>query len=175
MGKTETIKKRAIYVYLPSQEMTDRWKELAASHGSSISRFVAEHVEKSLRDEGVGYEFRGSLLEENRKLFERLEEKDTRIRHLEMLVDKLEEDLRRYRAEMFLDEGFMGVRSYDRKLIEVLREPGFHRTEEILSRLGIKPSEYDAIGGLSKQLEQLQSYGLVRSTPRGWTWGEKGE
>ena len=41
MGKTETIKQRAIYVYLPSIEMVKRWKELAKSQGASISRFVA--------------------------------------------------------------------------------------------------------------------------------------
>jgi hypothetical protein len=54
MGKTETIKQRAIYVYLPSQEMVDRWKKLAKEHGTSISKFVAENVENSLRQEAKG-------------------------------------------------------------------------------------------------------------------------
>lgn len=173
MGKTETIKQRSIYVYLPSQEMVDRWKTLAKTSGTSISKFVAEHVENSLRQEDDDeYKSRGVLIERNRILSETLQEKEKRIRHLEMLVEKLEQDLRQYRAQMFTDEDFTGVRSYDKKLIEILREPGVHDTDSILSRLGIKPTEQDSIKAVSKQIENLTSYGLVKATPRGWRWVE---
>ena len=71
MGKTETIKQRAIYVYLPSHEMVDRWKTLADKSGTSISKFVAEHVQNSLRrEEDDEYLTRGSLIEENQNLKE---------------------------------------------------------------------------------------------------------
>lgn len=173
MGKTETIKQRSIYVYLPSQEMVDRWKTLAKTSGTSISKFVAEHVENSLRQEDDDeYKSRGVLIERNRMLSETLQEKEKRIRHLEMLVEKLEQDLRQYRAQMFTDEDFTGVRSYDKKLIEILREPGVHDTDSILSRLGIKPTEQDSVKAVSKQIENLTSYGLLKATPRGWRWAE---
>ena len=55
-GKTETIKQRAVYVYLPSLGMMEDWKQRADKAGSSISKFVVERVEDSLRrdtgDEG---------------------------------------------------------------------------------------------------------------------------
>jgi hypothetical protein len=52
-GKTETIKERAIYVYLPSLEMTGDWKQRADKAGVSISKFVIERVEDSIgREEG---------------------------------------------------------------------------------------------------------------------------
>ena len=172
MGKTETIKQRSIYVYLPSHDMVQRWKTLAKNSGTSISKFVAEHVENSLREEEAEYKYRSTLIEENRTLSETLNEKERRIGHLELLVEKLEQDLRQYRAQMFTDEEFTGVRSYDKKLVELLREPGVHDTDSILSRLGIKPSEVDSIKAVSKQLELLQSYGLVKATPRGWSWVE---
>jgi hypothetical protein len=35
---------------------------------------------------------------------------------LEILVEKLEEDLRRYRACMLIDPEFTGIRSYDKRL-----------------------------------------------------------
>jgi hypothetical protein len=172
MGKTETIKQRSIYVYLPSNDMVQRWKTLAKNSGTSISKFVAEHVENSLRKEEAEYKSRSALIEENHKLSETLNEKERRIGHLELLVEKLEQDLRQYRAQMFTDEEFTGVRSYDKKLIEILREPGVHDNDSILSRLRIKPSEADSVKALSKQLELLQSYGLVKATPRGWSWVE---
>jgi len=153
--------------------MIQRWKSLAKTSGTSISKFVAEHVENSLRqEEEAGYKSRSALIEQNRLLSETLNEKERRIRHLELLVEKLEQDLRQYRAQMFTDEEFTGVRSYDKKLIELLRDPGVHDNDVILLRLGIKPSEVDSIKAVSKQLELLQSYGLVKSIPRGWSWVE---
>ena len=172
MGKTDTIKQRSIYVYLPSHDMVQRWKTLAKNSGTSISKFVAEHVENSLREEEAEYKSRSTLIEENRSISGTLNEKERRIVHLELLVEKLEQDLRQYRAQMFTDEEFMGVRSYDKKLIELLREPGVHDNDVILSRLRIKPSEVDSIKAVSKQLELLQSYGLVKATLRGWSWVE---
>lgn len=153
--------------------MVDRWKTLAEKSGTSISKFVAEHVENSLRREDDDkYLSRGRLIEENQNLKEALTEKEQRIRHLELLVEKLEQDLRQYRSTLFLEEDYTGVRSFDRKLIDILREPGVHENDVILSRLGIKPREQEAIKAVSKQLERLQSYGLVKATPRGWIWRE---
>ena len=50
-GKTQTIKKRAVYVYLPSQKMTEDWKSRADKAGTSISKFVIDRVEDSIRNE----------------------------------------------------------------------------------------------------------------------------
>ncbi len=47
-----------------------------------------------------------------------------------------------------------------------------HDNDAILMRLGIKPTEEDSIKAVSKQLELLQSYDLVKASPRGWSWVE---
>ena len=173
MGKTETIKQRAIYVYLPSHDAVNRWKALAKEAGTSISKFVAEHVENSLmQEEDSDYKTRSSLLDEIIKLNVTLKDKEKRIRHLELLVEKLEEDLRLYRAQTFTEGSITGIRQYDRKLIEIVREPGSHSSDEILSRLGVKPREQEAVKAISVQLENLERYGLVRSTSKGWIWVE---
>lgn len=173
MGKTETIKKRAIYVYLPSQEMAGRWKQLAEKQGTSISKFVAEHVENSLRqEEEPGYKSRSELSKEIQELREDLEVERKRSRRLDLVVDRLESELRRYRAQPFLDEGFEGVRGFNRGLVEVLRTGGVLSNEDLLARLGVDPSEHEAVKATSRQLEILESYGLVGSTPRGWRWIE---
>jgi hypothetical protein len=54
--KTETIEDRAIYVYLPSLEMALDWKRKAEKSGVSVSKFVIERVEDSLRSENGGEE-----------------------------------------------------------------------------------------------------------------------
>jgi len=170
MVKKKELKKRAIYAYPPAK-MSERWKTQADKSGTSISKFVIEHVENSLNmEQEEGYSSRSVIIEENRQLRETLTEKERRISHLELLVEKLEEDLRVYRARLFTDEDFTGVRSYDRKLITLLKEPRVHTSEEILDRLGIGAKESEAMKAVSKQLENLEAYGLVRSTGKGWMW-----
>ena len=171
MGKTETIKARAIYVYLPSVEQKERWAESARKQGVSVSKFVAEHVDDSLRQmEDSIYRSREDLLREVRKLREQFERVVKEKRVLEIALDRLEEELRRYRAQPFLDEDFTGVRRYQLKLVDLLRDSTVISSEELLSRLGINPSEPEAVKAVSKQLENLEAYGLVKSSPKGWRW-----
>ena len=173
MGKTETIKERSIYVYLPSLAWKKRWDDCAKKQGTSISKFVIEHVEDSLRQiEDSDYKPIARVMVEFRQLKEQLE-KVSREKHvLEIAIERLEEELRRYRAQPFLDGHFVGVRSYQRELINILREGRLISGEELLSRLGIRPTEYEAVKAVSKQLENLEGYGLVISSSKGWRWVE---
>lgn len=171
MGRTETIKKRAIYVYLPSVEQKERWEEYARRQGTSISKFVTEHVENSLRqEEEPSYQSRGDLWRMVKELKEQLHKATREKKVLELALERLEAELRRYRAQPFLEEDFMGVRGYQKELVEILREGKVVGSDEILSRLGIDPSEQEAVKAVSKQLENLEGYGLVKSSPKGWKW-----
>lgn len=171
MGKTETIKERAIYVYLPSVELAKRWKEAAQKQRTSVSKFVIEHVENSLRqEEEPGYKSRGELWKEIQRLREELKETAREKRLLEHVVKKLEKEVRRYRAQPFLQPDFEGVRRFQRELIEALKEGGVISSEELLSKLDIDPLEHEAVKAVYKQLEILQAYGLVEPSPRGWRW-----
>ncbi|MFA9436633.1 MAG: hypothetical protein ACEROO_05870, partial [Candidatus Bathyarchaeota archaeon] len=59
--KTKTIKQRAIYIYLPSLDMTADWKRRAKEQGSSISKFVVERVEESISREEEDDRYQGKL------------------------------------------------------------------------------------------------------------------
>lgn len=172
MVRKKELKERAIYVYPPA-EIAQRWKGQAEHSGASISRFVIEHVENSLNAEtDPEYQPRTSLIEENRKLAEALKEKDKRNHQLELLVEKLEEDLRVYRSRIFPDTGDEKVRYYDRRLVQILKETGPHTSDVLLHRLGISLSDMGAVKMVSSQLDSLQAFGLVRQTSKGWAWIE---
>jgi len=171
MGKTDTIKQRTVYVYLPSRELVDRWNSAARSLGTSVSKFVIEHVENSLRqEEETDFQSRGDLFNEIKKLREDLQKIKKENRILDQVVEKLEKEVRRYRAQPFLEDDFTGVRQFQKELVEILKRSGVVGNEEILSRLDIDPFEQEAVKAVLKQLELLQDYGLVKSTPRGWRW-----
>jgi hypothetical protein len=173
MVNKKELKQRAIYVYPPT-EIAQRWKNMAEESGASISKFVLEHVENSIgAEEDQGFKPRIDLIEENRRLLEDIVEKERRIHHLELLVGKLEEDLRVYRAKQFQDPDETRVRGYERKLVQLLREPGYHPDVEILAKLGVDTGNSEHVKGVSAQLESLQQMSLVRETGKGWIWVEQ--
>jgi hypothetical protein len=173
--KNKQLTDRAIYVYLPTVEMADEWKSKADKSKLSISKFVLEHVENSLKQE-----------EENKKsyisraeLLKQLKEKDEQIgklnqdnRLLKMLADNLDKELKKYRAKPFVeDKGkFRGVREYDKDLIELLKKNQTIDSDDLLRNLTISPKDTDLVRGVNSQLRYLQAYGLVEPTARGWRW-----
>jgi hypothetical protein len=171
-GKTKTIKKRAIYVYLPSQKMADDWKSKADKSGNSISKFVVDRVEDSIRkeEEQESYLNRLELIKKLSANEEELKQlrKDNRL--LKNLVDNLDNELKRYRAKPFLEDEFRGVRRFNKELIELLKQGGSYSGEAVLSRLGIDSSATDLVKAINKQLELLENYGLVQYVGRGWKW-----
>lgn len=174
MGKTDSIKERSIYVYLPSVEHKKRWDELSKKQGTSISKFVIGHVENSLKQiEDPDFKPMSEVWKELKQTKEQLE-KTSREKHvLEVAIERLEEELRRYRAQPFLDSQFVGVRTYQKELVSILQEGRIVSSDEIMSRLGIRPQEHEAIKAVAKQLENLEGYGLVKSSSKGWKWMQK--
>jgi len=169
--ESRDLKKRAIYVYLPSVEMADRWKALAGGAGASISRFVIEHVEDSLKEEGEeGYPRRAELIKRLKGASEELARLREENKILKRAYERLDLELRRYRAQPFLEEAFEGVRAYDRELITLLKREGTVEGHRILGELGIDPKDQDLVKAVNRQLENLEAYGLVEARPRGWKW-----
>ena len=173
-GKTLTVKERAIYVYLPSLEMALEWKKLAEKSDSTISKFVVEHVENSLRQEKGKYDGAPATRIE---LIKQLQEKDSSIKrlseengHLKILLEKLEEDLRRYRVQPFVERNFEGVREYDRKLIDVFKSKKIIDKDELWEALGVDPRQTEITKGIGAMLRNLVSLGVVEEGSRTWRW-----
>jgi len=171
-GKTGTIKDRTIYVYLPSLGMVEDWKLRAEKAGVSLSKFIIERVLDSIRREDgeEGYLSRAEIIKRLRNTEEELRKLRDENRLLRKLVENLDNELKRYRAQPFLEDRFEGVRRFDRELIELLKRGGIFNEEEILTHLNINPSETELVKAVSRQLEILEEYGLVEFTGRGWRW-----
>jgi hypothetical protein len=162
-------KSRYVYLYLPSAEDKERWGKLAAEVGVPLTKFVIEIVENALLEES---EFKpraemikelGSLRDEVRKLRDDLKLKN-------IVIDKYESELKRYRSATFLEGGFEGTREYGQELIELLKRKTVIDNYKVLEELGIDPREADLVKAVSSQLDNLEAYGLVESTSRGWRW-----
>jgi predicted RNase H-like nuclease (RuvC/YqgF family) len=178
LGKTETIKERAVWIYLPSIEQKESWQKLAKQSGASLSKWVIETVEEAVRPaEECEWKPRKNLEEELEGLKNEVASLRSKLRQQKIIREKLEQELRRYRAEPFLTPEFDGIRRYDKELIELLRsskslngKPKALTDNEILQYLGIDPTEEEAVKAISAQLSNLEAYGIMKSTPNGWRW-----
>jgi hypothetical protein len=171
MPKAE-LHNRTVYVYLSSEKEMDEWKAKAAKSRVPLSKFVYEHVANSLRQEGgeQDYKPRAKLIEELRQKDEVIDRLTRQNEITSLALERLETELHRYRAAPFLEDNFQGIRKYDRKLIELLKEGEVLSSDRLLRSLRITPRETDLVKAVSKQLENLEGYGLVEKTRRGWKW-----
>ncbi len=171
----ESIRDRSVYVYVPSVQILQDWKGKAKKSRIPLSKFVLEHVNNSLRQEEgeETYKPRAELIEELRKKDEEIQKITRENEILRLALERVETELRRYRAEPFLDENFRGTRKYDKKLIELLKKGEDVDSDHLLRLLRVSPKDTDLVKAVSKQLENLEAYGLIQKTRRGWRWMAK--
>ena len=172
MPKSESIKQRTVYVYLPSEQAVQDWRDRAKKSNVPLSQFVYEHVTNSLRQEEgeENYKPRAELIEELRKRDEIIEKLTRENEITNLALERVETELRKYRSEPFLEENFQGKRKYDTKLIDLLKKGHAVDSDHLLRQLRIPLRETDLVKAVSRQLENLEAYGLVEKTRRGWKW-----
>jgi hypothetical protein len=171
-GKSATIKDRAIYVYLPTEVLTQDWKNKAEKAGISISKFVFDRVEDSIKkEEGEGgYLSRLDLVTRLKNQSEELRRINEDNRMLKKLVENQELELKRFRSKPFIEEKFEGTRSFDKELVDLLKSGKSFSDDDILYALNINPTETGIVKAVAAQLEILQSYDLIVFLGGHWKW-----
>ena len=169
------IKDRTVYVYLPSLTMVLDWKERAKKSKVALSDFVLEHVTNSLAQEDgeESYKARANLIQELRIKNDSIEKLTRENQILSLALERVENDLRRYHAEPFLEKDFQGIRGYDQQLVELLRKGEAIDSDRLLHLLKIDPRDTPLVKAVDAQLQNLEAYGLVEKTRRGWKWTVK--
>jgi len=162
-------KSRYVYVYLPSTEDKKRWDNLASEAGLPLSKFVIEIVENALADEAE-IKPRAELVKQLGSLRDMIRKLQEELKLKNIVLDKYENELKRYRSAAFLEDDFEGARKYSRELIKILKRGDLVDNYRLLEELGIDPREADIVKAVSTELENLETYGLITSSPRGWRW-----
>ncbi|MDF0589916.1 hypothetical protein [Candidatus Methanocrinis natronophilus] len=136
---------------------------------SPFSRFVIEIVESTLAEDEELRPRREmvneleSVKNENKKLRDDLHQKD-------IVIDRYESELKRYRNEVFLSSNFEGIRRYSKELVDILKSGNYVDSYRLLEALNIDPRESEQIQAVSHQLEELEEYEMIKPEGRGWRW-----
>jgi len=157
--------------------MAKRWKDMAKKSGLSISQYVLNIVENHIGDESVAASREsldkrlGEMEGQNSQLRSENLALSKRVKMLDVLTDRYEEDLRNLKNRQFQDESsFEGVREYEPKLIKLLKERDVVKEHELLDLLHVDPGDAASIRSINQQLDNLFSYGLVRRSKGGLMW-----
>lgn len=172
MGKTDTIKERRVDVYLDTLERKERWTDIAEEEGDSLSKFVQKAVEYAIAQGGPDFAELGKESQRVQELEQLVTDLRKQLKQKDIVIEKLEADLREYRMQPFTEEEFEGVRRYDQELIDILQDSEEVTGEELYDRLSVDPTNTEQMRAIDTQLQQLEAYGLVTSTARGWRWTE---
>jgi len=170
MGKTESIKDRRVDVYLDTLERKEKWKGLAEEEDESLSKFVQQCVEYAIEQGGPDFSELGKRAKKIQELEEEVRDLRKEVKQKDMVIERLESDLKRYRMEPFLEEDFDGVREFDQELIEIIKGTDRITSEDLIRRLDIDQTDQDLMKAINSQLQQLESYGLIAHTSKGWRW-----
>jgi hypothetical protein len=154
---------------MPSDADKARWAALAEEAKTPLSKWVIEIVESTLA-ENEEFQPRREMIKELESL--RKDNKDLRddIRQKEIVLERYEAELKRYRAQPFLAENYRGVRPYSEELIKILKARGQIDNYRLLEELGIDPRESDLVKAVSSQLDELEAYKLIKTDGRSWKW-----
>ena len=167
--KTLPDQSRYSYVYHPSREHKEQWEKIAKKARTPLSKFIIETVD-SVIDENAELRPRRELTRDLEAL--RAENKAIRddLRQKAIVLERYEGELKRYRSQSFLEDDFRGTRRYSKELVEILKARGHVDSYRLLEDLGIDPRESDQVKAVSKQLEELEGYGMIRAEGKGWQW-----
>jgi len=160
---------RYSYVYHPSREHKEQWEKIAKKAKTPLSKFIIETVD-SVIDENAEFKPRGEIAKDMESL--KAENKKFRddIRQKTIVLERYEAELKKYRSQSFLDEDYKGVRRFSKEIVELLKSRKSIDSYQLLEELGIDPRESDLVKAVSKQLEELEAYGMIKTDGKGWRW-----
>lgn len=172
-----TSHKRRIVIYLPAKEMMETWSKEANKSGMTTSSFIQSIVNNYFENGNVlkSQKSMEKQLQELHQTIQQLRseniELSKRVKMLDSLTDRQEQDLKLLRTQAFLNnDTFSGVRTYEKRLIELLKEKKNIKEHEILDLIHVDPNDFTMIKALNKQLENLLDYGIIKMYKGGYQW-----
>jgi hypothetical protein len=160
---------RYAYIYCRSEEQKTEWEARAKKANAPLSKFLVETIEKALDNEEDPQQ-NAKLTKENSLLKTEIEGLLRDLKTKNIVIDRYEEELRRYRDAPFMDSEFKGTRKFNQDLIKLLKRKGVVDSYTIANELKVDLRDSEAAKALSNELDTLEGYGLIARHLKGWKW-----
>ena len=161
LGKTKTIKQRAVYIYLPTEEMLEEWKQAARRFDMSLSRFLVEVVDDVLRKNPQGISPRAEVEARLAQINVEL----TAFRHeneaLRFLLQRAEEELADYRTALSTASQPSQDDDTLRRLIRLFHGRLVWKLQDFPEAMGINTGDQEGMRRLKVALDRLRELGMI--------------
>jgi hypothetical protein len=88
-------------------------------------------------------------------------------------LEKKETEIFKLRYGAFLQQDIQGISSFSKPLIDLIQQGKTWTEDDLLRGLHIDPNDGDAIKITTRQLEELEQFGVVKREIEGWKWAER--
>jgi hypothetical protein len=170
LGKTETIRQRAVNVYLPTEEMLGKWKAEAERYGVPLSRFIVETVDDSIRKNPAGVTPRETLEKELNDAKAELKTVRERLDSAEAALKRADVTIAEYRSKLTNPVLPSAETELTARLIEILIAEKALNTDEVPDRLNLDMTDKVSVDRLKASVDLLRKVGLVESGMFEWRW-----
>lgn len=170
-AKMDTYSKRRKEIIFPDIETLEDWKAKAKVSKMSLSKFIFEHVDNSLRTEFEnGHPERAKIILENKALVNEVEKFREKYIDKKRQLVRAEKEIERLRADSFLNPPTEGVRTYHEKLVELFETRKYIRSKDLIGLLEIDLGESKVLESIKVQIKEFEISGLLETTSDGWRW-----
>jgi hypothetical protein len=172
LGKTETIKQRALTVYLPTEEMLKKWKTEAERYGVPLSRYVVEVVDDAVRKNPQGMTPREQLEQDLEKIRVDYKLALARLKALEETLEERDTTVAEYRSRLTKSEDLHleDIRLMFGPVSDYLRENGALKMNDVYEVFHFSPSNSKSLRSVKASIGLLKRMHLVEEGVDDWRW-----
>ena len=143
----------------------------------SVSNFILEIIDNHIRqNKGITTKYDilqkiNDIEKQNEILRNENVELQKNVDMLNMLVERYENQLQKYRNKTFIEnDKFEGVREYQQNLINLFKQRTSVAEDEVIDLLHIDSKDVETLKAISKQIDLLQDFGVIEKIRGGWRW-----
>ncbi len=169
-GRTQTLKQRAVYLYVPTEKMLAKWKKEAEHFGMPLSGFLVEVVDDAMRRSPSGLTPREKIEKELGEATAQLDVIRKNRDSLASLLKQSEATVARYRESLEDVVSQVPDEKYEQRVVSLFLKRGFWQVDELAKELGVDALKSEETNRLLGEVDHLKRVGLVEGDFGEWRW-----
>jgi len=169
-GRTETLKQRAVYLYVPTEKMLTKWRTEADRFGMSLSGFLVEVIDDAMRRSPSGLTPREKVEKELIQATSDLQAVRMQRDSFRSRLEDSEATIARYRESLEDVLSYVPDEKMQEKVVSLFLKHRRWRTDEFMRVMGVDSGKPEELSKLQGTIEHLKRIGLVEGDFGEWRW-----
>jgi hypothetical protein len=169
-GRTETLKQRAVYLYVPTEKMLAKWKTEADRFGMSLSSFLVEVIDDAMRRNPAGLTPREKVEKELSQATSDLQAVRMQRDSFRSRLEDSEATIARYRESLEDVLSYVPDEKVQKKVVSLFLKRGRWQIDDFMREAGADTGKAEDLSKIQRTIEHLKRVGLVEGDFGEWRW-----